>query len=549
MIVLGLVVYLGCAAATLHEPPIGDSTDFLVVADGEAGNPMCAAYLQGISVRGMWHPRAYVEVLIGCTRLFGYGVAGRRAPGIPIFLLTAWLTLRLAVKIRVQEGLHPLFPAFAFLFFCSAPLAIKGSTHLDIDNTLLSLGCMALVSALVAWERRPFLVAMAFGAALWAKLTTPIAVLGGVFLCYVASRRAASAVWLALVAAPLGAALFVATWWAYCRWKGLPAIEPFRYIWGTLLSKGGGTFEALASVGFARTVLRVGLWFSPFLIALAGVGAAIGLRGVRAQGEPSVLSVVAFVALAVFLGYFLIGRVIYGFPKYHVPALPLLCILAARACEGWMRRVERWPTIAVAIAAVALLQVILVGDLLYLTDYALKDARATSEAAFSAAVRDAALHGAVGMLLAGGLLLLGARRAGVTGVLAILLLGSSLGNDWLQFRPGYSTCYGYGIRGTVETVCYLREHVPPERRVMAPREVLYLRHDRVSPCLLDQEWTDVDRMVRVLEDPATGALVMCVGGHTQAQLQIEAGRNRCHEVLSRLYRLQRIGSYLIWIRI
>ncbi len=562
LVALGLAAYVGFALASLGEPPMGDSVDFLVAADQEAGLDYSPAHRAGVSPEASWHPRAYMELLVASGRIFGRSWVARRAMGIPIFLLTLWLTWRIASAVRRERGAGPLAPALAVFLLCTSPFAIKGSVHLDIDNTVLAAGCVALTWACIAGEswtmpKRAALAGVVFGAVLWAKLTTPLAVLGGVFVYEVALRRPRRAAAFVLSVGAIGAALFLCTWWLYCSAKGIDWRVPFRYTFGALMAQSSRAGAGAGLMGHLRVVARALLWFSPFLapIALAGAAAAVWRLVVRPAS--SARGLIAFVSLAIFCGYLIVGRVVYGLPKYQFPALPLFCVLAADLSVDWLARGTGRARGALAIlGAIALafaLHVSWVGDLLYRTDYRLKDARATSEEEFrqeaaGAGIASAGLGAAfLVVVLAAWCIGRDLRRSLALGALSFAV-GGQLAVNTLQCRADYTTIYDYGVSGVEETASYLDSRVPPESRILATREILYLSRNRVSPSPLDALWSSSEQVAAVLADPGTGALVLSIGGHTRAQRDAILGSPACRTPLERDFEFRRIGSYLIWTR-
>ncbi len=562
LVALGLSAYLAFAVASLDEPPMGDSVDFLVVADKEAGFADGPARREGGDTDGYWHPRAYMELLVATGRVFGKHWVARRAIGIPVFLLTLWLTWRLASVVRRDRDAGPLAPALAVFLLCTSPFAIKGSVHLDIDNSLLTAGCMALTYACVAGEqwpmpRRAALTGVVFGVALWAKLTTPLAVLAGVFAYEVALRRPKRAMVFVIAAGAIGFGLFLCTWCLYCASKGIDWRVPIRYTLGALAGQTSRAGTGADLMGHVRVVIRVLLWFSPFLAMLAVAGAAAAAWRLVVRPAGSARGLVACISLTIFCGYLVVGRVVYGLPKYEFPALPLFCVLAADLAVDWLGRGTGRPRCTIAILCIFALafaiQVAWVGDLLYRTDYHLKDARAISEENFRqearhAAVASAALGAAFLIVLAAAWWRLRDLRRSLALCALSFAVAGHLATDTLQCRAGYTTIYDYGVSGVEETASYVDARVPPDGRILATREILYLSRNRVSPSPLDALWSSSDQVAAVLADPTTGALVLSIGGHTRAQRDAILGSSACRGPLDRDYEFRRIGSYLIWTR-
>jgi len=116
----------------------------------------------------------------------------------------------------------------------------------------------------------------------------------------------------------MAATLFLivgATSYLNCSWT-----EPFAYILSALAQKTDGDITRVL-----LSFLRVTLWFSPFSMVLAAWAIYLSFKK-----DDFRLRATSLTLLTVFLAYLIVGGAVHGYPKYHIPLLPLLFFLLGR---------------------------------------------------------------------------------------------------------------------------------------------------------------------------------------------------------------------------
>jgi 4-amino-4-deoxy-L-arabinose transferase-like glycosyltransferase len=331
---------------------------------------------------GLWHPPLYLYTLGVTFKLFGVSETNARLLGVATMMLTA-LLLFLAVRVALLA--HPNrdgFALWAVLLYVFNPLTLQSALLLDIDGTVLTVLLMLLVWLFLAlrdagwWAR--LVLAVAFAAALWAKMTTPFFFLGAVVVYRTLQGRLDRGIAEALTIGGVGLAIFLPSWWLVCFLTGMPFEMPFEVL-GREFEDAAGyglrslrTFEAIAAA--AQPALR---WMGPFLVlVLAGATLARGVdhlrffaaalaglagrarhrlqpgvarqpapraappAGSRADGVTGGQGVDLFLALAWACLIVYLVKTAGEFPKYHIAAMPPLAGAVALIAARFIRRLD-----------------------------------------------------------------------------------------------------------------------------------------------------------------------------------------------------------------
>lgn len=306
---------------------------------------------------GMWHPPAYLYSLAAAGRLLGFSSAAMRAVGLAWFLLSLALGLAIAGALVPPERRRTArLAALGLVLLC--PLLAQGSLFLDIDNT-----CLASFLLLFAWlfVRRPestsplrtLLLALAFGLALWSKLTTPLLALGAVFLFHLLDRRPGRAFGQTLAVGGLGGLLFAGSYLAYCRLLDYPArfMLDISY-WGK--RDAYSHFHSLWSA--LRSLRWHVVWISPALTLVLAATAWLRAREWRRTRRVEAVDFLVLFALLTLVVYVpwggLIGK--YAFPGVFAGLLAAAVELARRLPELAQTRPRLLAVLGAALLAVHL---------------------------------------------------------------------------------------------------------------------------------------------------------------------------------------------------
>ncbi|MBN1888225.1 MAG: glycosyltransferase family 39 protein [Thermoflexales bacterium] len=312
---------LGMAAIMWQQPLVADDWDFyLAIVDWQHSRQLIP------------HPQTYNHLVQLSLAILGVSPQNARVVGVLSGLLNLALIPVLVRQFFGHEDKTKWVTVAiaAIWLYTLNPLTAQNMMMLDIDNTLLT---PALCAMLWLWKRiqdatpirRTVALGLAFAAALWIKIPTPILLMGCIGLFHLLRGQFKRAGEIALAAAG-GAALFRASFELYGMLTG--------YTWAML----GGTFaKAPRSASAIPAMLQrfpqgmgvLILWLSLPLTALLIVlsfETLVRLVKRRLQAHDLLVVYVAVTALV----YMLILAPAWGYPKYHTPLTPIIVILAAR---------------------------------------------------------------------------------------------------------------------------------------------------------------------------------------------------------------------------
>jgi hypothetical protein len=497
---LAVLLYLALALPQLGRALSYDEVDFAraaasVAAPGAAGVLRYdRAYIADYPAApdagqrlqfALWHPPGYLLTLGLWRRLDpGAGDAWLRLFGVVCGLGTLLLTAALGRAAGGPAGGGP-----AALLWALSPFAVQSALLLDAEGTVLPLATAAcvLLALRASADRSPSAgalgaVAAAFGAALWTKPATALAVFGllVVWLGVQRGRTAGVRLVLAGLAGLAGACLL---WLGFALLAGLPPSRPLQDFAAALVQVGERPLPAVYLVG----LIRGAQWLHPLLFCLL-VAAPLAFSRAR----PGAALLFAGGGGAVLL----LGKLAAGYPKYLAGPLPLLAAAAGGALATWLVAGERRP--------ISHLPLALAG--------ALAGAALTALSGPDALVRGAGLPPlTLWLAVAAALLALGAPlgAARPAALACGLLAGAGLTTAAYQATLPTSTTYFYGASGQVEAGRWLRQTQPPEAReggaaitapaAVADREVAYYAGD---VHFVDTErWLDVVAGVRPAAPP------------------------------------------------
>ncbi len=471
-------------------------------------------------------PHLYGFALWLAHALCGPGLWVARLPGLAAWALTAvavglWLYRRAAAPSALAST------AWALALLATAPMALQAAAIVDIDNTLLVPAILALGVSAVRFTDRPGVaraaaVAACLLVALWCRITTPILV-GPILAAYAWRRRGSGAAAGMALALALGGALFLITWWAYGRLTGIDVAGPFRYLLDALVFGTVGADRGVRPGKIALTLAYLVLWLGPAFVALMAWLGVPRLWRLCRGGCPEPEDLLLVTGLAILAVYCLFGGTIFGFPKYHCPAVPLLLLAAAgggHLALGSSGRAGGLAAVGLVLAG-ALLQVAVLGDPLLLLRLDLRLAVLHGQSArgllWSGLVLPAILSAAVAV----GLIALGRHlgRLSLAAGLLCLALGMNAGLTGLQQSGGYQTGYNYGDAGDARAAAaVLAMHLAEDDAAIVPGELVYLLQRPAVTHVPNELWSDAEALRRELARPAVGAAAVSLLTNTMAQL-------------------------------
>ncbi|NLF16731.1 MAG: hypothetical protein GX595_05675, partial [Lentisphaerae bacterium] len=359
--------------------------------------------------------------------------------------------------------------------------------------------------------------------ALWCRITTPVLVVP-ILAAYAWRRGGSTAVVAGMaLALALGGVLFLITWWAYGRRTGIDVSGPFHYLLDALVFGTVGADRGVRPGKIALTLTYLVLWLGPAFAALmTGLGVPRLWRLCRG-GRPEPEDLFLVTGLAILAVYCLFGGTIFGFPKYHCPAVPLLLLAAAaggRLNLGSSGRAGGLAAVGLVLAA-ALLQVAVPGDPLLLLRLDLRLAVLHGQDARGLLWAGLVLPAILSAAVAVGLLALGRRLGGLslTAGLLCLALGMNAGLTGLQQSGGYQTGYNYGDAGDARAAAaVLAMHLADDDAAIVPGELVYLLQRPAVTHVPNELWSDAEALRRELARPAVRGAAVSLLTNTMAQL-------------------------------
>jgi 4-amino-4-deoxy-L-arabinose transferase-like glycosyltransferase len=333
---LGVTLWL--IAGQIDRPFVYDDVSFILGARAiaDTGRPFGnQGYLLHLYWQreqwALWHPPLYVYLLGLVVALFGDAERVARAISVLCLLLAAPFVFDLGRRIVERRGGDPgralVAGVLAVALYALNPLAIQATMVLDIDNTVL----MVLIVVL-AWlaVRRPgpwrpgtiVALGLLFAVALWAKLTTPLALAAALAFTRLFQPTGWRGAAQALAVAGLGAAVFAVSWLGISAAAGLPIDYTLQVVRNEAIESSASSRERLVSLeSFALGVAPAILWIGPYfclLFVAAGLPRLWSL--LRGRGLEAV-DLLLVLGATIYLAY--VFKLAGNFPKYHAAMLPL----------------------------------------------------------------------------------------------------------------------------------------------------------------------------------------------------------------------------------
>jgi hypothetical protein len=454
--VIGIVAF-----GVLAQPLIEDEVEFAEIARSYITHGSPLAHVAGNVEPVLHHPQLY-HLLLAIASLAGGPQLGGRLFGIACLLISAWLAARLSRKICSIPHVGQV--AAAMVLLC--PLCARGALLLDIDNTLLPTLCLwFLLVAMSPSRHQKLILTGIFALGLWTKLTTPFLLVIPLWILWGSHR------WREVLLIPaFGVILFMVSWAIFC-WA--QALDPMSPIWHliTKATSSMALYVGNPAAVLGKRLLQYILWLSPFLVGL------IFMPKIKPQVPRAASALVGFV-IAVFLCYWFVGGVAFGFPRYQLPAVIItMVLLAPGIIKGWQdlptTAVGRW--LFLIIGSAFLLSV--THDVLYpFYTYPEKSAMGligNLDLIFHLfRVIAATLSIWVVMFL------LWKRsfsslRQGIVMISAAILLPWWVSQDLAIASAKYNTAYLYGETGILEAADILTKSLPKGAEIIASKDVAY----------------------------------------------------------------------------
>ena len=476
-----------------------------------------------------------------------------RIPGILSNLATLLIVYKATKDVLWFSGRVPGQWPIAMAFFLSIiPAFVQSAMTIQIDCTILVPGLLLVVWGCYRYCASPgfypaMMVIAGCALSLWCRISTPVIVIILIMLMILLMKLPAVVKTRLPLACVLGIATFWVTWLAYCFIYKYSPMAPVVYTLDSFISRAGGdpdsgnrAFQVMSSI------IYFSIWIGPPVFVLLFpplISQAKTILSRRGFAPYDLFTVCGFVILSI---YMVIGGSTFGFPRYQMPAIPLLMI--GSACwfydklDGSMRRISPWK-LMLPLCVFALF-VGAAGDPLLFFRYSIRELLANDVPRMTVLMRFAEfslIYLVCAAAALSGIYLMNGKRMAIILLIAAFNIGLLL----RQECAGYQTGINYGERGQSEVLKVLDGLPSSGKRVLAVPSILSQLKTPPAP-FPDKTWNDAALLVDVIEDESTIAVVSSITVNTIAQQKL-IQRENIQEALSKHYREERIGSFRIWI--
>ncbi len=436
------------------------------------------------------------------------------------------------------------------------PAVLQASVTIEIDQAMLPLLVLLLCwsfdracSGKLGWHW----VSLLFGLSLWCRPTTPV-VLVPVLLVYaglrVGSRRDVIKPAIALLA---GFLLFLGTWSLYglltgVRWQGV-----FHYLCRSFTETTVG--ERSSGLGrIVQSMIYLIFWgLNPFLLCWLLQSFVFVVNRYRHAGYLAPGSLYGLCAIWLLLGYSLVGGSLFGFPKYQISGIPLLCAFVTMVNPpdfSWHDRVKDRVAVCCFIVLCVLAGCFGLGDPLEVMRVEVRDLACQGEGIkgvlLGMAVRCALVWLAVALFILWLVL-----RKKITLATALFLAAISLNAGFAlrQTAGGYCTGYVYGDRGETKQVAkILAKATDKPEQAIAPHEVLFYLDDFKLVNDVPEVFSKAEDLQAALRDRKPPVVATSPLVSTVANVSLLLSNPEIREILDAEYEYQKVGRYYVWTR-
>ena len=323
-----LVVFLIFVLLSMGQPFHGDEVIFSESAKGilEKGAPIIDMGINNLNILALYHVPLYVYIMSGFIFLLGYSPYSFRLVSVIFSLLTIVLVYLIVKEILKDNKNKENWALFAALLYALNPLVIQSSILLDIDGGLLNFAIYLFFYFFIKQKKVYYLIPSLVFVFLSKEVGAPLIFITLIvfFVLTFKWKEIPKTVLLFLVSF----ILFIGVWWLFASLLGLDFMMPieFNYFSGSF------PFD-LSSLVISIYEFKNFVYFAnPFLILLFAIFTIIFYFKIikkrdylKQENNQKVLLFNLF-ALLIILLYLRFRGSSYGFPKYHIIAMPAICI-------------------------------------------------------------------------------------------------------------------------------------------------------------------------------------------------------------------------------
>lgn len=472
-------------------------------------------------------------------------------------LLAVCLTAFLLYGVS-RRHTGPELSLVAVSLYLLTPAVIQGISLLDFaDASWLPLFFLLLLRLAAALNRRfsaaGFLAtAAAAMVCIGFKMTSAIALFLSVFLYWLAGDRSVKKTSLPVLAAlAAGALVFALGWKAAVPYLFSADLRPdsYAYVKINLIDRLAYlvSWDYVAKLPVILAYLLC--WFSPFLLVM-WIGPIFKRGGLSEADTPPDIRFFAFVGAVYSIGYFFVGGVNHGFPRYHMAIWPVIVFLAVFECREVIRAFFEKDVFKAAVIALpaVLFGVMFLPDPLRLLNLGVKEALIAGHGLASVAAGLAAVL-AFYPLLAWFLTRHGAGLFKTSAVFAAFMTAAAvffLVTDLSQMKARYLTSYEYGTEGKRELAAELGPAIPAEAALFATHGLAYYIRPWVIPGFTPGDWLSADSIRAAITRARPEAVVLGAGNNTLWQFKLFLYDPVFSAFMKERYTLKKTGTFLVW---
>lgn len=267
--------------------------------------------------------------------------------------------------------------------------------------------------------------------------------------------------------------------------------------------------------------------------------------------QASLLHLFLWTTIFYFVGYVVVGGTNWGFPRYHVVILPLVCTFVGYYVSNMASKMRREEGMIVSFCLLTLIvSISLLNDPLLFINLRFKEMLLYG-GSHRTIMREFVMTFLpyYGLPIIFGLILSRFLKSFSMVVLCLYIgaLTTMVSLDMQQAFAAYRTSAQYGAEGKVKVLEEVRKDVKKGNYVVATPEFRYDLKDRELSGIGWKAWKSEDVLYQSIKSNNPEAIIAGLTVNTYAQLRWLRS-DEIQLFLSKNYRFNRIGTYYLWLR-
>lgn len=336
LLIIILIVHSIFVILSMNQPFHGDEVAFPECVKGvlENGKPILDFSAFRPNFQCLWHPPLYIYLIALSAFIFGKNVYSFRMVSAIFNLFTILLVYLITKEIFKNNKNKEIIALIASFIYAFNPLTIQSSIIMDIDGGLLNFFTMLFIYFFIK-NKKFYWIIFSLLFIFWSKETGPVLLFTSIFLFYASQKEWKNVIKFVGVFL-ISFLLYLATFFIYTNILGLDFSKPFVFN----MSSNVGTFNLIKNSEFYVYLLQSAWSFKsffyfavPFFVILFIFNSIKFyneiLKKKRIEQDEKnlyLLNIFSFVSIIFFI---LLGATAWGFPKYHITALPSMAIFIA----------------------------------------------------------------------------------------------------------------------------------------------------------------------------------------------------------------------------